>query len=453
MTARRYDVLISGAGPAGVTAALELNRLGYGVALLERQPFPRAHIGETLTPGVAAILDAHGLDAGLQFATACGSAGALRLWDRNDAATRLPPDGGFVIDRAAFDAHLLRVARQRGIDCLVPASGLPQRDGERWHAGVTGHGGAATASSRLWIDARGRQLARPGNLLATAPSAIAMWAEFAAVRTCDASLARIEALRDAWLWGAPTARGTYRVVAVSDTGVPRSLEPGAPSRWLREALAQSTLFRSYAAQPLLERMGHCAAGPYLHGDPWQPGAMKAGEAAFASDPLAGGGVEQAMRHALQCAVAAHTVLDDPTDAELARRYYLAGIVDAAARAAMRAGHHYASAWCAGEHPFWQQRVQARIPAECFAGELAAAFTTQVATLRAGCAANAPLATCPGEAVTPCGNVVKISAPVATEAALDALCVIDGKVARAPGNYSSSAAMPQPPRRAAGLPRH
>src|SRR5439155_22518051 len=44
------DVLIIGAGPAGCAAAALLAEMGHRVLVLEREKFPRYHIGESLLP-------------------------------------------------------------------------------------------------------------------------------------------------------------------------------------------------------------------------------------------------------------------------------------------------------------------------------------------------------------------------------------------------------------------
>src|SRR5579872_3566949 len=45
-----YDVILIGAGPAGSTASALLAEKGHRVLVLEREKFPRYHIGESLLP-------------------------------------------------------------------------------------------------------------------------------------------------------------------------------------------------------------------------------------------------------------------------------------------------------------------------------------------------------------------------------------------------------------------
>ena len=60
-----YDIIIIGAGPAGTSAALFLEKLGYRIALLDQARFPRDKVcGEFISPAADAILSKLGvLDA------------------------------------------------------------------------------------------------------------------------------------------------------------------------------------------------------------------------------------------------------------------------------------------------------------------------------------------------------------------------------------------------------
>src|SRR5437667_8295368 len=46
----QYDVIVIGCGPAGSAAAAVLAEKGRRVLVLEREKFPRYHIGESLLP-------------------------------------------------------------------------------------------------------------------------------------------------------------------------------------------------------------------------------------------------------------------------------------------------------------------------------------------------------------------------------------------------------------------
>ena len=46
----QFDVIIIGAGPAGTTAAALLAEKGRNVLVIEKEKFPRYHIGESMIP-------------------------------------------------------------------------------------------------------------------------------------------------------------------------------------------------------------------------------------------------------------------------------------------------------------------------------------------------------------------------------------------------------------------
>lgn len=122
MDATVYDALVIGGGPGGSSAATFLAKAGRRVLLLEKEVFPRFHIGESLLPynqgifremGVLPKLKAAGLitKTGAQFHLGNG-AKSLFLVFRNGVFTR--HGEAFQVERATFDHLLLKHAGESG---------------------------------------------------------------------------------------------------------------------------------------------------------------------------------------------------------------------------------------------------------------------------------------------------------------------------------------------------
>lgn len=119
----KFDAIIIGGGPAGSSAAAILAEKGHRVLVLEREKFPRYHIGESLLPFTYQPLERLGLvekmkqsqfvkKYSVQFISTSGKASQpfyfFNRYDRDTIAQT------WQVLRSEFDEMLLNNARERG---------------------------------------------------------------------------------------------------------------------------------------------------------------------------------------------------------------------------------------------------------------------------------------------------------------------------------------------------
>jgi len=124
VTQTDFDVLIIGGGPGGSSAACYLSRAGRRVLVLEKEIFPRFHIGESLLPynhaifrelGLLPLLEQSGFPrkTGAQFHVANGSYSVQFIF-RQGRFTREPET--VQVERSKFDHILLKHAHTCGAE-------------------------------------------------------------------------------------------------------------------------------------------------------------------------------------------------------------------------------------------------------------------------------------------------------------------------------------------------
>ena len=162
------DVLILGAGPAGLTLACYLAREGVDCLIVERAHHPRPHVGESLMPSVVRILkeiDFHHLAESAGFPHSGGIVYHPRVgFDvplpyREFPQEGLDQDYTYQVDRARFDMLLMKHAETLGVRILQGVTVDEVLFGDDGHAGgMRGSfaGEELFVEARVVIDAAGR---------------------------------------------------------------------------------------------------------------------------------------------------------------------------------------------------------------------------------------------------------------------------------------------------------
>ena len=144
------DAVIIGSGPAGSTVASLLAQRGHDVVLLDREEFPRHHVGESLIPAVNSILDRLGVVEWLQassflqkysvqFVGASGQTSAPFYFEDFDS---LGLGYTWQVVRGTFDRMLVDRARELGAEILSGTQAMAVD----FHAGGT---------STVWVKSSG----------------------------------------------------------------------------------------------------------------------------------------------------------------------------------------------------------------------------------------------------------------------------------------------------------
>jgi len=309
-----YDVIVIGGGPAGSTAAAVLAAKGRRVVVLEKEKFPRYHIGESLLPYGYFTLERIGvLDRmktshfvrkhSVQFVGMSGRASVPFYFSQQLAHEA---SSTWQVLRSEFDQLLLDNAREKGAEVIEE---ITVRELIQPGSAVTGvravdkQGAAREFHAPITIDATGRDafaVTRNGWKVRDAVlNKIALWTYYqGALRDpgMDEGATTIAYLPGkGWFWYIPLANDTVSVGIVAekeylyhdthDLAAIFHREVGK-NTWIGKHLAPGRQFGPYRVTGEYSyRSRHCAAD----------GLVLAGDAFGFLDPVFSSGVMLALR--------------------------------------------------------------------------------------------------------------------------------------------------------------
>ena len=233
---RSYDCVVIGSGPAGSTAAAIVAEQGYSTLLIERDKFPREHVGESLMPEAYWVFERLGIvhelnkigftrKNGVQFVSASGKETKPFVFaDHDDSDANL----SWHVKRSDFDKILCDTAFNRGATFVDNTRVLDielKKKSPHKITIQTAEGKTQELSAKVVVDASGQSamIANRNGLKEVYEDLkkAGIWGYFEGAVRAGGNNPEVTCIlntesKDAWFWYIPLSDGTVSVGLVGD---------------------------------------------------------------------------------------------------------------------------------------------------------------------------------------------------------------------------------------------
>ena len=348
------DICVAGGGPAGITTAVKLQRLGYNVLLIAAGTRPDIPVIQTISPGVLTLVKTIGLDVEKIGRCLTPIRSSRILWTEIEEEETDP--AGFLVHRHVFDNELLVNAEQLGVTVMKSASVIGcHYINDNWELNLNQEGFYSTFSTKFMVDATGKKSvlhASKKRVMAPTIAITGSWknTEFPVASTF------LESLSNHFLWGARLHDGVFHATVFIDP----SAIPGRSrlvERYIN-SIEKSQLFSNCLKGTLTGKLSAVDVTPYFHENPAGKNFVRVGEACLGLDPLSSQGIQTAMANALQGAIFVNTIFSHPSRLDIALEFYKSRLLESIQQHLRMLSKNYAAARCWREQPFWKKRTGA-----------------------------------------------------------------------------------------------
>lgn len=335
------DVLVIGGGPAGSTVATILAGHGIHTTVLERDVFPRYHIGESLLASLMPMLDAIGAGEKIKQHGFVEKPGGYFNWGNEKWSFRFDeiegaPKHSYQVTRSEFDKLLLDHAEEHGADIHqnVKVTGIEFENGRAVGANYLDRRSETRGSIRFkyLVDCSGRSgiIAndyKKDRQFHNVFKNVAIWSYWTGTNLNYDDLppgsTRIISIEAGWIWFIPLNDGTVSVgTVITRDQLRKEREHNRSAEQVYDHLLANNdeakiILKDAKRNSIKMETDYSYTSERFSG----PGYFMCGDAACFLDPLLSSGVHLAMVSSLVAGASIASILKGKVDEDRAVNFF------------------------------------------------------------------------------------------------------------------------------------